>query len=61
MMTNLDIQRQAVQFAAMCASKGERLEAADAWHRWSTAHGVTGPGARYLFESEFLAADARRR
>jgi hypothetical protein len=61
MMTNLDIQRHAELFAAICASRGERLEPEDAWHRWSTQYGETGPGARYLFEAEYAAAKARRR
>jgi hypothetical protein len=61
MMTNLEILRQAGHFAALCASRGERLEPDDAWHRWSTTHGVTGPAARYIFEAEYAAAESQRK
>lgn len=60
-MTNLEIQKQAGQFAALCASRGERLEPEEAWYRWSLEHGVTGPAARMLFEAEYLAAESQRR
>lgn len=61
MLTNLDILRQAGQFAIVCATKGEHLEPEEAWYRWSIEHGVTDAGARYIFEAEYAAACSRRR
>lgn len=54
-MTNLDILKQAAQSAVEQALRGERLDPDDAWHRWSAATGITGPGARYLFETEYTS------
>ncbi|MET0389308.1 MAG: hypothetical protein ABW321_25265 [Polyangiales bacterium] len=62
-MTNLDIQKHAALFAAARARIGQRLAPEEAWHAWSREYGVTGPGARYLFEAEYeiqLEAQQRR-
>jgi hypothetical protein len=60
-MTNLEILRHAEQFAALCARRDAGLEPAEAWHRWSAEHGVSGPGAQYLFEAEYAAAASQQR
>lgn len=54
-MTNLEIQRQAAQFADHHAARAEYLDPEDAWHRWSAEHHLVGPGARHLFEQVYEA------
>lgn len=59
-MTNLDIQKHAAQFAEARLRLCRQLAPEDAWYLWSAEHGVSGPAARMLFETEYEARlDAR--
>jgi hypothetical protein len=58
-MTNLEIQRVAIQLAENYAARAEYLAPEEAWFRWAAEQQVTSPGARYLFEESYEAQMAR--
>lgn len=53
-MTNIDIQQHAARCAAEHTTAGTHLEPDEAWQQWSASSGVADPGARLLFEYEYM-------
>jgi hypothetical protein len=52
-MTNIDIRLHAARCAAAHEQDHRQIDPDEAWALWSSEHGVAGPGARLVFESEY--------
>jgi hypothetical protein len=58
-MTNIDIRLHAARCAAAHTGEGRHLEPDEAWLLWSSQHGISGPGARLVFEREYALCRER--